>query len=126
MANWLARAAAAIPATRESPAAYKARQWRIAYPNGAAMDVLFTPAATRAEVAELYPGASIQPLPDSATRTPTAAEADELLALIGAILADDTEAERAEALAVALADPDAALVCWRSLAKAQGNQGAQR
>ncbi len=116
MANWLARAATEIPAARESPAAYRARQWHVGYPNGAAMLVLFTPAATRAEVAELYPGASTEPLPDGATRAATPAEADELRALIGAMLADDNEANRAEALAVALADPDAALICYRALA----------
>jgi hypothetical protein len=116
MANWLARAATAIPAMRESPAAYQARQWRISYPNGAAIDMLFTPAATRAEVAELYPGATIELVPDTAMRTATSAEADELRALIAAILADDSEASRAEALAVALADPDAALMSYRALA----------
>ncbi|MHB8493710.1 MAG: hypothetical protein ACYDDG_03950 [Casimicrobiaceae bacterium] len=90
------------------------------------MEVLFTPAATRAEVAELYPGASIEPLPAAPTRAATAAEADELRALIGVILADDTEADRAETFAVALADPDAALVCWRSLAEAQRTRGARQ
>ena len=115
MANWLARAAAAIPATRESPTPYHARQWRIGYPNGAAMDVLFTPSATQPEVAELYPGASIEPLPGTATRAATSAEAAELRGLVAAILPDDTEASRAEAVAVALADPDAALASYRTL-----------
>ncbi len=80
------------------------------------MEVLFTPAATQAEVAELYPGASIEPVSDAATRAATPAEADELRALVAAFLAADTEANRAEALAVALADPDAALACYRALA----------
>ena len=91
------------------------RQWRVGYPNGAAMLVLFTPAATRAEVADLYPGASIEPLPDAVTRAATPAEAAELHALVAPILAEATEADRAEALAVALADPDAALACLRAI-----------
>jgi len=37
-----------------------------------------------------------------------------------AILADDTEADRAEALAVALADPEAALLSFRTLKEANG------
>lgn len=36
--------------------------------------------------------------------------------MVDAILTNDTEAERAEALAAALADPDAALTCYRELA----------
>lgn len=91
-------------------------RWRVAYPNGAGMDVLFTRAATRAEVAELYPGASIEQIPDVPTRTAIPAEEAELRALVAAILADDSDADRVEALAVALADPDAALACYRALA----------
>jgi len=115
MADWLARAATAIPEMRESPTAYTVRGWRIHYPNGAAMDVLFTPAATRADVAEVYPGASVEPMRDTATRPPTAAEADELRALVNIVLVDDSDTERAEALAMALADPEAALEGLRAL-----------
>ena len=120
MTNWLARAATAIPALRETPTAYKAQQWRVCYPNGAAMIVLFTPTATRAEVADVYRGASIEPMPDTLTRTATQVEADELRCLVNAILASDSEANRAEALAVALADPDAALASFRALAADDG------
>lgn len=49
------------------------------------------------------------------TRSATPAEADELRALIAAILANNTESDRAEALVLALADPDAALLCYRAL-----------
>ena len=88
------------------------------------MEVLFTPAAARADVAEVYPGAGIEALPDTAARAVTSAEANELRALVAAVLADDTEADRAEALAVALVDPGAALDCWRSLTKAECNYEA--
>jgi hypothetical protein len=43
------------------------------------------------------------------------AVAGELRDLVSIILADDSEADRAEALAVALADPEAALHCFRAM-----------
>ena len=90
-------------------------RWQICKPDGWG-EVRCTPAATRAQVAELYPSASMEPLPDTAPRAATPAQADELRGLIAAILADDTDTDRAEALAIALADPDAALACYRALA----------
>lgn len=98
------------------------RHWRIAYANGAAMLVVFHPAAAQSEVAELYPGASIEPLPDAPTRAATPAEAAELRALIGAIMPDDIGADRAEALAVARGDPDTAMVCYRALVAGAGGR----
>jgi hypothetical protein len=47
---------------------------------------------------------------------PSAAVRLELARLIGVILPDESDAERAEALSVALADPDAALQSFRLLA----------
>ena len=90
------------------------RRWRVRRPDGL-REVRCAPAATLAEVILLFPGTRIEPLPDAPTRSATPGEAAELRALIGAILAADTEAERAEALAVALADPDAALTCLRAI-----------
>jgi hypothetical protein len=55
------------------------------------------------------------PIADAVTPTATPAEADELRRLVNAILAGDTEADRAEAFAIALADPVAALTCYRTL-----------
>jgi len=46
----------------------------------------------------------------------TPEQAAELRELIALILANESEADRPEALAVALADPDAALTCFRALA----------
>lgn len=108
-----AETGATVGATADAMAA---RAWRVTYPNGTAMDVLFYPAATQAEVQAIYPGAMVEPLPDTPTRPATKAEADELAALVAAILTDATEDERAEALPVALADPEAALACYRTLA----------
>jgi hypothetical protein len=95
-----------------------ARQWRVGYPDLPMITVIFVPPATRAEVAEVYPGASIEPIPDTVTWTATPAVTDEVRRLVSAILAGDSEADRAEALAVALADPEAALLCFRALALA--------
>lgn len=50
------------------------RRWRVTTPAGAAMEVLFTPDATVMEVAELYPGATIEPLPESPARAFSPAE----------------------------------------------------
>lgn len=48
------------------------------------------------------------------------AQTSELRELVAIIFADDSEADRAEALAVAMADADAALVSFRSLAQERG------
>ncbi|GIK87987.1 MAG: hypothetical protein BroJett026_34680 [Betaproteobacteria bacterium] len=54
-------------------------------------------------------------MPEPSRRVATPREAAELRAMIGAVLADGSDDDRAEALAVALADVDAALICYRSL-----------
>ena len=52
-------------------------------------------------------------------RTATPDEAKELRQLIGIVLADSPIEEQREALAVACADPEAALQCFRLLAAAK-------
>lgn len=96
--------------------ALSARRWRIHFPNLAPVEVLFTPEVTRAEALDAWclGATDAIPIPEPATRTATAAEADELRELIGAILPD--EAGRAEALRVAFGDPETALICFRRLA----------
>lgn len=59
--------------------------------------------------------AEAAPSPTAATVT-TPAQAAELRALVARVAASWPEAERAEALAVALADPADALTCFRALA----------
>lgn len=90
--------------------------WSIAFPNLPAITVAITQEATHAEVAAIYPGARVEPLPDPTRRKTTLAEADELRELVVLILADADEGERVEALNVALADPEAALMSFRVLA----------
>jgi hypothetical protein len=111
----LARSALLPKPAQETPDG-PSRRWRITSRMGPAMEVLFTPDATRVEVAALYPGATIEPLPDPPRRTATRTEADELRDLITLILANDTDAGRAEVLATACADPEAALMSFRLLA----------
>jgi hypothetical protein len=106
---------AELAANSEPYAHARARLWRIRYPNVATMDVLFTPEATAEEVSAVYLGAAIEAIPEVTKRKPTAAEVEELRTLIAEVLRDDSEAERAEAFAIARADPDAALLALRAL-----------
>jgi hypothetical protein len=112
MANWLARAQA-ITALPDDVAA---RSWRVCYPEVAAMEVLFTPPATRAEVSTIYSRDKLEPMSEPPRRAATPSEAAELRELVDHVLAGAGEADRAEALTVALADPEAALVSFRALA----------
>ena len=57
---------------------------------------------------------------DTRERPATEAEGAELSRLVAAIYAGDSEADRAEALAAAIADPDAALRCYRAVAAERG------
>jgi hypothetical protein len=79
------------------------------------MDVLFTPEAMAGEVSVVYPGASIEPIPEIRKRKPTVAEVEELRTMIAEVLHEYSETQRGEALAVGCADPDAALLSLRSL-----------
>ena len=57
---------------------------------------------------------------EPARRPPTEDERAELLALLAAIYATDTEADRQEAIDCAMADPDGALMCYRAIAAERG------
>jgi hypothetical protein len=97
------------------------RAWRVSFPKLDPMEVLFTPEATHAAVASIYPGAAIEPVIHLARRRPTQAEADELRALIQAVTERDRwPADEIEgAISAALADPDDALTSWRASAAEQ-------
>ena len=90
-------------------------RWRVTTPAGASVEVWITPEATADDVRAIYPGATLEPLPDAPKRQATPAEAAELHRLIATLLADADDAERAEALRVALADPEASLSSFRAL-----------
>lgn len=57
----------------------------------------------------------VAPSPPAAPAAATPAQEAELRALVACVAASWPEAERAEALAVALADPADALTSWRAL-----------
>ncbi len=82
----------------------------------------FSPAADHDEALAAYRDAvAAEPVPERTdTRMATVIERDELLALIQAIYATDTDADRAEAIDAALADPAGALRCYRSIANERG------
>ena len=94
------------------------RRWWIHFPDREPLEVIFAPETTRTEVAALYPGARIEPLPAAPWRAATPAEARELRELVALILDGADAAEQAQALAVALADPEAALTSFRALVAA--------
>jgi hypothetical protein len=97
-----------------------ARRWQVHFPKANPIEVMFAPEATRAEVASIYPGAVIEPLSEPPTGLVTQAQAAELRALIQSVAERDSwpAADLEEAIAVALAEVDAALVCFRELAAA--------
>ena len=100
----------------------RATRWLLHYADREPLEVWFSPAADHAEALAGYPDAvAAEPVPERTdTRTATVIERDELLALIQAIYAADTDQDRAEALDAALADPAGALRCYRSIANERG------
>ncbi|MBS1139228.1 MAG: hypothetical protein H6R13_681 [Proteobacteria bacterium] len=85
------------------------------------LPVTFAPAVDHAAALAYYPDAvAAEPIPERLQRKATKAEANEITALVQAIYANDTDNDRAEALAAALADPDGALLCYRTIAKDRG------
>lgn len=100
----------------------RATRWLIHFTDREPMESWFAPAADHDEALAAYRDAvAAEPVPERTdTRTATVIERDELLALIQAIYATDTDADRAEALDAALADPAGALRCYRSIANERG------
>jgi hypothetical protein len=120
----LPRNSGATQTVANRPDELHCRRWRIHFPNLAPVEVWFTPEVTAAHaLASCFGAIEAAPLPDVASRTATEGEANELRALVGALLADVSNADRAEALAVALADVDAALMSFRALPAGRNGQG---
>lgn len=94
------------------------RRWQVLYNQTEPFEVICHPGATRMEIAALYPGAQLEPIPDSPSRHPTPAEAEELRALVHMIAQHEgwTVGEVQDAMRVARGDPEAALLCFRFLA----------
>lgn len=114
------------PAASETPTdaapPVRAPRWLIHFLDREPLEVWFSPAADHAEALVGYPDAvAAEPVPERTdTRTATVIERDELLALVEAIYADDTDQDRQEATDAALADPEAALTCYRAIANERG------
>jgi len=100
----------------------RATRWLIHFLDREPLEVWFSPAADHAEALVAYKGAvAAEPVPERTdTRTATVIERDELLALVEAIYADDTDQDRQEAIDAALADPEGALTCYRAIAAERG------
>lgn len=96
-------------------------QWLFHFADRDDLPVTFAPAVDHAAALADYPDAvAAEPIPDRPQRKATKAEAEEITALVQAIYANDTDDDGAEALAAALADPDGALRCYRTIAKDLG------
>jgi hypothetical protein len=114
------------PAASETPTdtapPVRATRWLIHFLDREPMEVWLSPAADHAEALVAYKDAvAAEPVPERTdTRTATVIERDELLALVEAVYAGDTDADRAEALDAALADPEGALQCYRAIAAERG------
>lgn len=98
-----------------------ADRWLFHFTDHDELTVLFVPPVTHAEALSSYPDAvAAEPLPDRPNRKPTKAEAAEITAFVQTVFASDSAVDRNEALAAALADPDGALSCYRTIAKERG------
>lgn len=85
------------------------------------LPVTFAPAVDHAKALSYYPDAvAAEPTADRPQRQPTKDEAKEITALVHAVFAADSDVDRNEALAAALADPDGALLCYRTIAEERG------
>ena len=90
--------------------------WLLHFVDRDPLAVLFTPAVTLAGAIARYPDAvAAESQAKRLQRTPTKREAEEITALVQAVFAGDPVIDRNEALAVALADPDGALRCYRAI-----------
>lgn len=95
--------------------------WLFRFADRDDLPVTFASAVDRAAALAYYPDAvAAEAIAAKPQRQPTKAEAEEISALIQAIYANDTDDDRNEALVAALADPDDALLCYRTIAQDQG------
>lgn len=97
------------------------KAWLFHFPDRDDLPVTFAPAVDHAAALAYYPNAvAAEPISDRPQRKPTKAEANEIRVLINAVFHGDSDDDRAEALAAALADPDGALLCYQTIAKDRG------
>ena len=107
-------AAAAKVVADDSATAFR---WLFYFVGRDPLEAVFVSAVNHDGALACYPDAvAAVPQAEHPCRAPTAIEAQEISALIQAIYADDNYRDRNEALAAALADPDRALLCYRTIA----------
>lgn len=96
--------------------------WLVHFAHRDPVELHYWPPATEAEVLAEHPEAlAAEPARRVASNSiATEAERSELLALVQAIYAGDTDADRQQAIDAALADPASALTCYRAISKARG------
>ena len=117
----VASVAVANAGTVKTDSAKPCSQWLFHFADRDDLQVTFAPAVNHAAALDYYPDAvAAEPIPERPQRIATKAEASEITALIHAVFPDDTDVDRSEALAAALADPDGALHCYRTIAKDRG------
>ena len=98
-----------------------ASRWLFHFADRESMEVVFASVMSHANALACYPDAvAAEPQTHRPLRTPTKAEAKEITALVLAVFAGDSDVDRNEALAAALADPDGALLCYRTIAEERG------
>lgn len=104
-----------------------ARAWLLHFAGRDPLEVWRSPAVTHAEALAGYPDAvAAEPIPERTTKAATVIETEAVTALIQAVYATDTEADRHEAMQAALADPAGALTCYRAVAAERGAESTQQ
>ena len=97
------------------------QQWLLHFTDRSDLQVMFASAVEHAEALDYYTDAvAAEPISERPQRQATKAEAKEITSLVQAIYTNDTDDARVEALAAALADPDGAFLCYRTIAKDRG------
>lgn len=115
----IATVAVANPTDAKTADAVTSWGWLLHFADREPLEVYCNPDATHAEILERYSDAlAAEPLPERTRREPNDAEAKELRALVQAVAEREgwAAAEVEEATALALADPDGALTCYRDIA----------
>jgi len=94
------------------------RRWLFHFTDRDPLQVLFVGAVDHSEALFFYPDAvAAEPVAEPQQRTPTIAEVEELRELIRAIYPSE---DREEALAIAMTDPDGALMTYRVIVAERG------
>lgn len=108
------------PQKTSEDVAQKTTSWRwLVHCPDRDIEISTIPESSLAQVLLDFPTAiSAEPILDTPKRKATCSETTELTELVDLIYANDADADRAQALAAALADPDDALTCYLAMQNA--------